>query len=439
MRPTIAVVGRVVLTCLSLPRCVPRVAPIALIEGLTPAELQFKEWLRDSAPPSASPANCNIVTSDATSVAGVLRDVWQLVERGLRPQSASDSSPTVLLLPRAEWASKWARFAGLDKHLRTCRDCCQYFGQVLRVQALHPDLEAETPEGEQEASRRRAPLPALTLSRRLGPMRMRPEVDLEPFEEATEAGPFGSDIDSPPLLDADAPMLVLDVAANSDELESARESLERRFRAMALDPSALAVEPAVNVPVVPPERALDEALEWFAMHFGRVHRVLAARQRRVVVPSADAERVYAAFWAEVALLFLQSAVVGDASEVALLSREPGAVVGAASAPAEAREPAEEPEGTATSFEAADSPAVVMQQPVDPVASLLVLPGLAEPTAFRNVYRSLTLSLLLLGLADDFTLSGFHPRDTFQEVTAEDGSTSWEMQLRHPLIHIVRKR
>jgi hypothetical protein len=69
----------------------------------------------------------------------------------------------------------------------------------------------------------------------------------------------------------------------------------------------------------------------------------------------------------------------------------------------------------------------------------VLPGLAEPTAFRNVYRSLTLSLLLLGLADDFTLSGFHPRDTFQVVTAEDGSTSWEMQLRHPLIHIVRKR
>jgi hypothetical protein len=257
---------------------------------------------------------------------------------------------------------------------------------------------------------------------------MRPEVDLEPFEEATEAGPFGSDIDSPPLLDADAPMLVLDVAANSDELESARESLERRFRAMALDPSALAVEPAVNVPAVPPERALDEALEWFALHFGRVHRVLAARQRRVVVPSADAERVYAAFWAE----------------AALLSREPGAVAGAASAPAEGREPAVEPEGTTTALEAADlappeSLAVVMQQPVDPVASLLVLPGLAEPTAFRNVYRSLTLSLLLLGLADDFTLSGFHPRDTFQVVTAEDGSTSWEMQLRHPLIHIVRKR
>lgn len=424
----------VVLTCLSLPRCVPRVAPIALIEGLTPAELQFKEWLRDSAPPSASPANCNIVTSEATSVAGVLRDVWQLVELGLHQQSASDSSPTVLLLP-LEWASKWDRFAGLDKHLRTCRDCCQYFGQVLRVQALHPDLEAETPEGEQEASRRRAPLPALTLSRRLGPTRMRPEVDLEhpapclePFEEATEAGPFGSDIDSPPLLDADAPMLVLDVAANTDELESARESLERRFRAMALDPSALAVERAVNVPAVPPEQALDEALEWFAVHFGRVHRVLAARQRRVVVPSADAERVYAAFWAE----------------AALLSLEPGAVAGAASAPAEGREPAEEPEGTTTALEAADlappeSLAVVMQHPVDPVASLLVLPGLAEPTAFRNVYRSLTLSLLLLGLADDFTLSGFHPRDTFQVVTADDGSTSWEMQLRHPLIHIVRKR
>jgi hypothetical protein len=164
------------------------------------------------------------------------------------------------------------------------------------------------------------------------------------------------------------------------------------------------------------------------MHFGRVHRVLAARQRRVVVPSADAERVYAAFWAE----------------AALLSREPGAVAGAASAPAEGREPAVKPEGTTTVLEAADlappeSLAVVMQQPVDPVASLLVLPGLAEPTAFRNVYRSLTLSLLLLGLADDFTLSGFHPRDTFQVVTAEDGSTSWEMQLRHPLIHIVRKR
>jgi hypothetical protein len=45
----------------------------------------------------------------------------------------------------------------------------------------------------------------------------------------------------------------------------------------------------------------------------------------------------------------------------------------------------------------------------------------------------------LGLADSFTLSAFHPRDTYEITTADDGTRAWEMQLAHPLIHLVMKK
>ena len=66
-------------------------------------------------------------------------------------------------------------------------------------------------------------------------------------------------------------------------------------------------------------------------------------------------------------------------------------------------------------------------------------GVAEADEYRAIRQSLALSLALLGLADDFTLSAFHPRDTFEVVTAADGSRSWVPTLPHPLVHLVKKR
>ena len=82
----------------------------------------------------------------------------------------------------------------------------------------------------------------------------------------------------------------------------------------------------------------------------------------------------------------------------------------------------------------------MQAPAEPLSSLLVLSGdVAEADAYRNVRQTLALSLALLGMADSFTLSAFHPRDTFELRTADDGKRAWEETLPHPLIHLVLKR
>jgi len=212
-------------------------------------------------------------------------------------------------------------------------------------------------------------------------------------------------------------------------LDAARQSLERQFQAMAVGGSApdIGTSGAIRRHNQTAEEVLEEALSWFAVHFGRVHRVLASRQRRVVEPSSEAEKVYATFWREAALL---------ASEAAAEGR--GKAGGAAEATEVVGDGAV---GDAAIVDVVATSTTVLQQPSDPFACLIVLPGLAveDPLEFRNVLRSLTLSLVLLGLAEDFNLSGFHPRDTFQVVTAEDGSRSWEMQLAHPLIHVVRKK
>ena len=50
-----------------------------------------------------------------------------------------------------------------------------------------------------------------------------------------------------------------------------------------------------------------------------------------------------------------------------------------------------------------------------------------------------LSLAILGLAKLFTLSAFHPRDTYELKKLEDGSRAWEVTLPHPLIHLVKKQ
>ena len=46
---------------------------------------------------------------------------------------------------------------------------------------------------------------------------------------------------------------------------------------------------------------------------------------------------------------------------------------------------------------------------------------------------------MLGLDSRFQLSAFHPRDTFQISTSEDGTRQWDMTLPHPILHLVRKQ
>ena len=46
---------------------------------------------------------------------------------------------------------------------------------------------------------------------------------------------------------------------------------------------------------------------------------------------------------------------------------------------------------------------------------------------------------MLGLEDRLQISAFHPRDTFQILTAEDGTRQWDTTLPYPIIHLVRKQ
>ena len=367
----------------------------------SPAEVQFRSWLDETAPPSASPARCRIVTSSATSVPGALRDTWALVVRAMYPE-ANDPSLSVLLLPELEWASDWDRFLALDKHLRTCRDCCTAFGGSLRLQSLHPNAETET-----EAERRRTPLPALALSSRVGPAQLRPLLSETGASDA--AGATSEEASLARADEEDEESLFASAAARADlgagaDLDRTRETLDRLFRSVACRGVGSADDARSEPPST--EEVLSRAMAWFSVHFGRVHRVLAPRQRRLVDPSAEIERVYSTIWTEAALL------CGDGNSAAA-------------------------ERTTS---APTSTAAVLHEPAEPFSSLLVLPSLAaDVDAFRRVLRSLTLSLACLGLEGDFTLSGVHPRDTFQIVTDEDGTRAWEMQLAYPLIHLVRKR
>lgn len=135
------------------------------------------------------------------------------------------------------------------------------------------------------------------------------------------------------------------------------------------------------------------------MYFARVHRVFGARQRRRVEPAQSAEQVFATFWSEAAVL------AGDDSDARICSAL-----------------AEE-----------------VDQPEDAISSLVVLPALDDAETYRAVRQTLALGIATLGLAESFTLSAFHPKDTFQVQVADDGSRSWEMSLPHPLVHLVRKK
>ena len=74
-----------------------------------------------------------------------------------------------------------------------------------------------------------------------------------------------------------------------------------------------------------------------------------------------------------------------------------------------------------------------------LSSLLIVAGdSADVDAYRAVRQSLALAFALLGLEEAFTLSAFHPRDTYELRTdPEDGVRYWEVTLPHPLMHIVK--
>ena len=147
-----------------------------------------------------------------------------------------------------------------------------------------------------------------------------------------------------------------------------------------------------------PVAVLGETMAWFSSYFEKVHKLFGKRQRRLVVEAASAETVFATFWAEAARLYGDDDDCVDSDDC-----------------------------------------VALQEPEEALSSLLVLTGdLAEADAYRAVRQSLALSFSLLGLEPLFTLSAFHPKDTFEIKKNEDGTRSWETTLPHPLIHVVKK-
>ena len=358
-------------------------------------EQRFREWM-EAERPGQSVARLPIVTSSATTPEGALRDVWRAV---MASSDASSPSVAVLLLPDVDWLGPWERMLALDKHMRSCRDCATHLGASIRLQALHPDAQVSSPTDSQiEVDRRRAPLPAFTLSRRVGPTQLRPP---GPEEEGNV------EVDAPTVGVAEA-TTQSEAAADEESLRAAREQLERQFREAVTDgiggggAGAAGGGDEGEAEPADPEAVLDETMEWFSSYFGRVHKLFGHRQRRLVLRGQTAEAVYAAFWGEAARL------CGD----------------------------DDPPPSA----AAEEEPAVMQAPAEPLSSLLVLSGdVAEADAYRNVRQTLALSLALLGMADSFTLSAFHPRDTFELRTADDGKRAWEETLPHPLIHLVLKR
>ena len=392
------------------------------------AEEELLAWLERTAPPGASVTKqCMIVASSATSVEGALRDFWQtLIKQGSDPEAPP---VTVLMFPDVEWLQPWQRFSALHKHLLSCRDCCTRFGTEVRITPLHPATEPEVGEIgasiadlrgtdlDAEAERRRAPFPAFTFTTRVSPSTLRPPgPSLEPeppmaqdmtesVASETTAGDYEKD---EPLMEKEEALM--DEAA----LAEARSAFERQFRAVDSmlaekpSPTTLAdrstAEAAIETsPSVYAAGVLKTTMAWFEVYFARVYRVFGSRQRRVVMASAEAEQAFATFWEEAAVLVCDDS---DARLCAALAAE-------------------------------------LEQPEDPVSSLIVLPGLAgsgETVAgtYRAVRQTLALSLATLGLAESFTFSAFHPRDTFEVVDGPD-ERRWEMTLEYPIIHLVRKK
>jgi hypothetical protein len=350
----------------------------------------------------------------------------------------------------------------LDHHLKACRDCCVAgLGTRLRLQCLHPEI-ASGPSAP--------PFPFVTLSTRVGPSRLRPpELEGEEQWAAGNSGWLPAGESYRPLGDGFSgadPM-----GEESADLVSLRAALERLLaagptigdgslpsegdgaaapqqNAPAADSQQgsrpLLAEPKEPPPPPPsPEEQLDAAVSWFEVHFSRVARVVAGRQRRHIVPSGRSEEIYAAVWAEAATLY-------EARRGRERSPAPPRTVPPQAAAIDGTTAGGDTAGRASAAAAANSDvqgtesgAVGGEAEGTPLSSLLVLPPRAGAGAdtddaldFRKLLSSLTLGLAMLGLADRLHLSAFHPRDTFEIQTLDDGSRSWRTTLAVPIMHVV---
>jgi hypothetical protein len=353
----------------------------------------------------------------------------------------------------------------LDHHLKACRDCCVGgLGTRLRLQCLHPEI-ASGPSAP--------PFPFVTLSTRVGPSRLRPaelegeerlEVAGEPLPVGQSsrplgegslfgAGPMGEESADLAAIRAALERLVAATSSGDDdsvpsEGDDAAPSQQSANPSAAADP-LLESRPQPARPSEPPppppspEELLSMALSWFEVHFSRVAKAVAGRQRRRIVASGESEEIYAAVWAEAATLYEarrgracppnQPPIVSPPASASSTAGTGDAASAGASLAAVGDVPGNEGGARADGGEAA----------VPPLSSLLVLPpraGVAaekdDALAFRTLLSSLTLGLAMLGLADSVHLSAFHPLDTFQMQTLDDGSRVWRTTLAVPIMHVV---
>ena len=190
-------------------------------------EDEFRTWLKSSGQPVAT--DLPIVTSSATTAEGALRDVWRAV---IAASDASSPPVSVLLLPGVPWLKRWERMEALFSHLRSCRGCSRFLGSTVRLQALHPSYSSSPDESEIEVERKRAPVPAFTLSRRVGPSTLRP------------TGVDDNDEDDKDYVEED------------ESTRKAREALERQFLAA----STAGAAPPPPPPPLPPNVVIRDSV-----------------------------------------------------------------------------------------------------------------------------------------------------------------------------------
>ena len=224
--------------------------------------MAFERWMEATCPPGAVPRNYSTAPGvGVQTMEGALAATWHAVCLSLC-QAGERPSLSVVLLPLVPGVASQAGMVALQRHLRSCRDCCAGFGKRLELQTLHPSSDAG----------RASPVPALTLSSRVGP--------------PLRLGSDGEEVEEAELEEA--------------EVEEARQALERLI---LVEGGASGTAEAADV--------LRTAVGWFADNFATIHRLVGARQRRRVLQAGGAEELYAAFWAEAALLVGEAPLAPD--------------------------------------------------------------------------------------------------------------------------------
>ena len=215
-----------------------------------PAEAQvaFERWMEATCPPGAVPRNYSTAPGvGVQTMEGALAATWHAVCLSLC-QAGERPSLSVVLLPLVPGVASQAGMVALQRHLRSCRDCCAGFGKRLELQTLHPSSDAG----------RASPVPALTLSSRVGPpLRLESEGEGEGEEEEEEEEARSLE--------------------ELDEVEEARRALERLI---LVEGGAAETAEAADV--------LGTAVGWFADNFATIHRLVGPRQRRRVLQAGGA-------------------------------------------------------------------------------------------------------------------------------------------------------